>query len=120
MIDRVRSLYLRDEKKYDKWGAQGKILAAQDVFRREGIVMGREKIEKFVNIAFPRTFSCQKVPGERDPVPSPAVLESHRASISRLFREHGLPPASIEQLALEETAERFCLDSRFLRSYLKK
>ncbi len=58
MIERVRSLYLRNEQKYDRWGAQGKVLAAMEVFRLEGIVMGREKLEKYVNLAFPRTFSC--------------------------------------------------------------
>jgi hypothetical protein len=119
MIERVRSLYLRDEKKYDKWGAQGKLLAALEVFRREGVSMDPEKLEKFVNLAFPRTFSCQRVPDRRDEVPPPEFLELYRKSIHDLFLSQGVPPSKCLSMALEETAERFCLDVDFMRSYLK-
>ncbi len=119
MIDRFRSLYLRDERKYDKWGAQGKTLAALEVLRREGIDMDPEKIQKLVNLAFPRTFSCQRMPGPSEPLPPAHFLEACRASLTELFVNHGLPPARIEKMVLEETAERFCLDVEFLRSYLK-
>jgi hypothetical protein len=119
MIERVRSVYLRDEWKYDKWGAQGKILAVQEVLRREGVVMERGKLEKYTNMAFPRTFSCQHIPEKPDEIPEPSLLREARASIVRLFRAHQLSPARAESLALEETAERFCLDSKFLAAYLK-
>jgi len=104
--------------KYDKWGAQGKMLAVLEVFRREGIVMERGKLEKFVNLAFPRTFSCQRVPGKQQTLPPPRVLEEYRASMVELFREFKIPVSRVERMALEETAERFCLDPGFLNSYL--
>jgi len=119
MIDRVRSLYLRNEKKYDKWGAQGKLLATLEVFRKEGVVMDAEKLQKFVNLAFPRTFSCQRVPGGSDSTPSRKLLNAYLESLNLLFADQGVPPAQIERMALEETAERFCLDAEFLKAYLK-
>ena len=119
MIERVRSLYLRNEQKYDRWGAQGKILAALEVFRSEGIVMGPEKLERYVNLAFPRTFSCQRTPSPGEKLPSPKTMDACRGSLFRLFTESGLPPSRAGKLALEETAEIFCLDVEFLKSYLK-
>ena len=119
MIREIRSLYLRDELKYDRWGAQGKLLATMEVLRKEGVVMEREKILRLVNMAFPRTFSCQRKPSEGEVLPDRRSLEACLEGVRALFEYHRLPTERIRDLALEETAERFCLDPAFLSRYLE-
>ena len=119
MIEKVRSHYLRDELKYDRWGAQGKLLVTVEVFRREGVVMDGEKLLRFVNLAFPRTFSCQRKPVEGEALPSRETLHACRNNLLKLFDYYDLPADRVSRLVMEETAERFCLDTAFLTKYLK-
>jgi hypothetical protein len=118
MLTRIRSAYLRDEVKYDRWGALGKVLATVEVLRDAGVGTEGVKLDKIVNAAFPRTFSCQRVPGPDEPLPEREELRRDVASMARLLCEWGIAPAKAESLATEEIGERRCLDSGFLREYL--
>jgi hypothetical protein len=119
MLTRIRSAYLRDEEKYDRWGALGKVLVTIEVLREAGVAADCVKLEKVVNAAFPRTFSCQRVPGRGEPLPQREELCREIASMARLMVEWGITSARAEFLATEEVGERRCLDAGFLREYLK-
>jgi hypothetical protein len=119
MLTRIRSAYLRDEIKYDRWGALGKVLATLEVLRDEGVGTDCVNLEKVVNAAFPRTFPCQRVPGPDEALPDRDELRREVASMARLLGEWGIAPAKAEALAMEEIGERRCLDAGFLREYLK-
>lgn len=119
LITKVRSLYLRYERKYDRWGAQGKILAAMEVFRDEGVEMDEEQLLAFVNEAFPRTFVRGRQRAEAGGLPPRALLRSTREDIRELLARHGLRDDRLDRTALEETAERFGLDPEFLKGYLE-
>ena len=120
VIAKVRSAYLRDESKYDRWGAQGKILATLEVFRREGVRMEGKRLERYVNIAFPRTFSCQRTPAPGEALPAPDDLRAEHALMAELLHEQGVHPEKAARLAMEEIGERRCLDVLFLRRYLTR
>ena len=119
LITKVRSGYLRDEDRYDRWGALGKVLATLEVFRREGVEMDPKKLEAYVNAAFPRTFSCQRTPGAGVILPSREEVRAEHASMVELLSSWGVPEAKVGSLALDEIGERRCLDPRFLRDYMK-
>jgi hypothetical protein len=119
MLTRIRSAYLRNEMKYDRWGAQGKILAVLEILRAEGIDAEGLKLEKLVNAAFPRTFSCQCQPGPGDMLPQREEVRREVLAMAVLLEEWGIDPSKAEFLAVEEIGERRCLDAAFLREYLK-
>jgi hypothetical protein len=119
MLTRIQGVYLRDEQKYDRWGALGKILATLEVLQAAGVGAGSVNLEKVVNAAFPRTFSCQRVPGRDETPPEREGLREEVASVTRLLGEWGITAARAESLAIEEVGERRCLDAGFLREYLK-
>jgi hypothetical protein len=119
MLTRIQGVYLRDEQKYDRWGALGKVLATLEVLRAAGVGAGSVNLEKVVNAAFPRTFSCQRVPGSDETLPPPELLRREVASMAGLLRDWGIAPLRAESLAIEEVGERRCLDAGFLREYLK-
>jgi hypothetical protein len=119
MLTRIQGAYLRDEQKYDRWGALGKLLATIEVLNAAGVPTEGVNLEKVVNAAFPRTFSCGKVPVSQEPLPEREVLRQEVASMARLFGDWGIAPAKAKSLAIEEVGERRCLDAGFLREYLK-
>ena len=119
LIAKVRSAYLRDEARYDRWGGLGKVLVTLEVFRREGVEMEVKKLGTYINAAFPRTFSCQRTPGAGETLPSREEIRAEHASMVELFGAWGVTEEKVGSLALDEIGERRCLDPRFLREYLK-
>ena len=119
MIRQVRSLYLRDEQRFDRWGALGKVLATLEAFRLEGVRLDPGKLHAYVNLAFPRTFSCQRTPAPGEHLPSREVIRAERDSLVELLTESGVPGERVGSVALEELGERRCLDPGFIREYLK-
>lgn len=81
--------------------------------------MDRSRLEKYVNVAFPRTFTCQRLPGPGDPVPPAAALLAERDAIEEGLLREGVEGGKARALATEEVAERRCLDAGFLADYLK-
>jgi hypothetical protein len=119
MLTRIQGAYLRNEKKYDRWGGLGKLLVTLEVLNAAGVPAESVDLEKVVNAAFPRTFSCGRVPGIQEQRPEREVLRQEVASMAQLFGDWGIEPARAMLLAIEEVGERRCLDAGFLKEYLK-
>ncbi len=103
---RAWSKYIRNETKFDKWGALGKLLLVEEVLAEEsaGPVGGHDRI---ANSIFPRTFYC-----ERRRAVDPPLANALRRYFSRLMTElseGGLSDDTLASTAAEETAEKFCL-----------
>lgn len=112
LVRKILSRYLQNEAHYDRWGAQGKLIVALEVFRDEGISVGAGIMEKLVNSVFPRTFL---------PVRKTTINSSLLPSVVRYYREktfefsrHSIDPGT----AIEETATRFNITSTTVREIL--
>jgi len=99
LIRQLQSRYLQNEARYDKWGAQGKLLLVQDVLHTDSSIA----LEPLINAAFPRTFSCQR---NMQPL-SHELVQEYYAWAKDLLGEY-LDPVKTERIAMEETAEKFC------------
>lgn len=107
---KVIGIYLRDEVRYDKWGALGKILLIEEALKDEtfaGMKVDQSRYAQLANAIFPRTFSCStpRIP------PSEEIQEikSYMHEISYLFQREGMASGVAERLAWEETREKFCI-----------
>jgi len=112
LIRKVWSKYLRDEQRFDKWGAMGKVLVLQEVLEEEGLVpqAGIEApvdYEILVNEVFPRTFSCEKAK-HASRASAKSISKHFRKLRSSLFSS-GLVGSVLHATCLEETAEKFCV-----------
>ena len=61
LVQKVFSRYLNNERKYDAWGAQGKLLVLMEILTEEGFDLKQlsrigVQFHKLVNLVFPRTF----------------------------------------------------------------
>lgn len=81
--------------------------------------MEGKKLERYVNIAFPRTFSCQRMPAPGEALPPPGELRAEHSAFAGLLRAEGIPPEKARALAMDEIGERKCLDPAFLRKYIE-
>ena len=112
LIRKIWSKYLQDERRYDKWGALGKILVVREILEGEGLALQADgdrsfDYEKLVNEIFPRTFSCQNAAKN-----TPADAESISAYFRRLrisLFSSGLVGRVLHSTCIEETAEKFCI-----------
>jgi hypothetical protein len=106
LVRKILSRYLQNEARYDRWGAQGKLIVATEVFREEGLSVGTGILEKLVNSIFPRTF----LPFPKTtihPVLLPSVVRYYREKSFEFSRE-AIDPG----IAIEETATRFNITSK--------
>lgn len=114
----MQSAYIRDERKYDKWGAQGKLLVIQEALLHIGITLPPERLEQIANIAFPRTFSCR----QRESTPEENIpyeqITAYYTYVKELFEMHDVDETKLESLVLEETAEKFCLREDQIEAYV--
>ena len=112
LIRRIWGRYLQDVSKYDKWGALGKILLIEEVLREEGptSTKGPEdpgEYEVLANELFPRTFYCERPVSAR---PGLGVLvKKYFSDMKARLLEGGVDRSRVRAVALEETAEHFCL-----------
>lgn len=61
LVQKIWGRYLHNERKYDAWGAQGKLLVLREILSEEGFDIQQlasigVKFQKLVNLVFPRTF----------------------------------------------------------------
>jgi hypothetical protein len=117
IIRKIQSTYLRNELRYDKWGAQGKLLVAEEVLAREGMVATHRRVQNLVKIAFPRTFSCQHARTAAEHLPDRKEVILYFKEIRTMFNLQGMNAHLVELLALEETAERFCITVDVVSEY---
>jgi hypothetical protein len=119
LITKIRGSYLRNELRYDKWGAQGKLLVAKEVLAGEGVHLSFPQLRWLVNSAFPRTFACCR-PAPADPAPVDCrSVASYFMTMRSMFFAHGMGPRKSEGSAIEETAEKFCLSPGQVTSWLR-
>ena len=104
MIQKLQGRYLRDEWRYDKYGAQGKILLLQEILQEQNLASQGLSLEQIINTAFPRTFSCKKQHGDIEMGSIRHAYIDTRDSF--LLQEMDLTTAN--RVAIEEVAERFC------------
>ncbi len=102
LSDKAWAVYLRNEQKYDKWGAQGKILLMQEL---AGTI--QQDFHKTINKIFPRTFYCERN-RPIDKRVARAIIRYYNNQLSNLA-EYGLSGKVLRSTALEETAEKFCI-----------
>lgn len=114
LVRKILSRYLQNEGRYDRWGSQGKLIVALEVFREEGLFVRNGFLEKLVNSVFPRTF-LPEPKTTINPVLVPWVENYYREK-SLEFWSQNIDPG----LALEETATRFHLTADTVRDILEK
>jgi len=114
IVRKIQSCYLRQEQRFDKWGAQGKLLAAREVLLQEQRTIPRSALAGLVNAAFPRTFSCRH--RDSEPLPDQGAIALYFSDVRRALSREELAETDTECLALEETAERFCLSVEIVRA----
>lgn len=116
-IVKVWGEYLRDEERFDRWGGLGKVLVTVETLGREGLALLPPALDRFVNEAFPRTFSSP-LPGEPGKgADLPTVRREYRTMLDLLAR-FGVPAGRVEALALEEAGERSGLGQAAVRDLL--
>jgi hypothetical protein len=105
---RMYGKYLRNEWKYDKFGAQGKLILLLEVLYEDGIDLAAgNDCQKLINEVFPRTFYCEQK-REIDPPLKNTILKYFK-KLEREFTEQGLPENVVQYICVFETAEKFCL-----------
>lgn len=100
--------YIRDEWKYDKFGAQGKFMLLGEILLENGITLQPAmQHQKLINRVFPRTFYCLHERAITGPLAG-TVMKYYRL-LEREFGEQALSASVVERICLSETAEKFCL-----------
>ena len=106
--------YLRDEARYDKWGAQGKVLLLLEVLSEERFPIEGLPVDHIVNSFFPRTFYCERQSADLDGTNITTCYDD----VYALLIQNEVRVERASQVALEETAERFCTTIDRIRSLL--
>lgn len=110
LIKKIQGRYLRGAEKYDRWGAQGKLLVILEVLSEEGFdtrAMQKSGVEfpKLVNFVFPRSFAPKQCLSISKPI---ADLVSHYfIDVEGQLSSSHVVDMNIEWAALEETSSRF-------------
>lgn len=115
IIRALQSRYLRDERKYDKWGAIGKFLIVHEVLLKYNISGLELKFEDLINAAFPRTFHCNTT-NEQLNMESVRAYHTH---IRESLASQEMEPAIAERVALDESAEKFCTTVKHITELLE-
>lgn len=122
VIRKIWGKYLHDERRFDKWGGQGKILAIVEVMREEGIDTESNSLagidyQEIANGLFPRTFYCEQ---------PRSINRSNEKAIARYFEnleetlsESGLTGIALDSTCAEETAEKFCISTEDVRAIIQ-
>ncbi len=78
LVRRIVGRYLRDDRRYDRWGTLGKMMVVREVLDEERLTFTWGETEALVNRVFPRTFI---------PEPSPAVASGQVPLVTAYFEE---------------------------------
>ncbi len=112
LVRAIRSRYLRDEERYDAWGAQGKVLAIHETLTAEGYDI-REmtddgvEFQRLANIVFPRAFEVRRLRHVPPSIRNAIVIYYH--DLRQALHVQNLGQTYALSLALRETALRFGL-----------
>jgi hypothetical protein len=112
IIRKMQGEYLRFERKYDKWGAMGKVLVVQELIRGGSIAsMSYDEIRRYIYAAFPREFPCTKKKRE----PDDKSIIDYYSSIKDALVQQEMEEQKVQSVAVEETAESFCIETERIR-----
>lgn len=105
---RMWSKYLANDWKYDKFGAQGKVMLFQEVISEAGMTLQIGKdFQQMINEIFPRTFYCLHPRVIHTPL-AKTILKYFR-TLEHEFSQQGLPDNVTQHICETETSEKFCL-----------
>ena len=113
LVQKIWGRYLHNERKYDTWGAQGKLLVLREILSEEGFDIKQlasigVKFQKLVNLVFPRTFFSNHK-REHFPEISKDITEYYNEVLFHLSLQ-GMEESKLESVALEETSSKFAMD----------
>jgi hypothetical protein len=122
LIQKIWGRYLHDERKYDAWGGQGKLLVLQEILTEEGfniqqLVRLGVQFQKLVNLVFPRTFFSSQTRVSSLNI-TEIVLEYYRNVKLELSLQE-IDEQKVESLAIEETASKFDISIEQVRIIVK-
>ncbi len=112
LVRMIRSRYLRDERRYDAWGAQGKVLAIYETLQAEGYDLSQMTdkgvaIQRLANLVFPRCFDTDQLQHLPPSIRESIVAYYHELRCSLTAQQ--LLDDQADFTALRETAARFGL-----------
>jgi hypothetical protein len=121
LVQKIFSRYLHNERKYDAWGAQGKVLVLREILAEEGfdipqLVSIGVQFQKLVNLVFPRTFFSHHKK-ENFPNINQDVVEYYREVKFQLTLQ-GIEEFKLEHITIEETSSKFGIDAEQLKDIL--
>jgi hypothetical protein len=122
LVQKIFSRYLHNDRKYDAWGAQGKLLVLREILAEEGfdiqqLVRIGVQFQKLVNLVFPRTFfSHHKT--ENLPDITQDVNEYYREVKFQLSLQ-GMEELLLESIAIEETSSKYGIDTGQVKEILE-
>jgi len=105
----MQGRYLRFPRHYDKWGVLGKVLLVQELVQEGELPsLTFDQMRILINTAFPRELACTRQEKE---IPR-AALMGYYSSVRDALILQEMKGEKAERVALQETAERYCLDPR--------
>ncbi len=122
LVQKIWGRYLHNERKYDAWGAQGKLLVLSEILSEEGFDIQQlfsigVKFQKLVNLVFPRTFFLRHK-AERLTGIAQDVIDYYREVKLQLSLQ-GMEDTVLESVAVEETASRFDMSEEEVRKFVQ-
>lgn len=121
LVRKMFSRYLNNERKYDAWGAQGKLLVLMEILAEEGFDPKQlagigVQFQKLVNIVFPRTFFSYNKK-EHFPDAAEEVSEYYKEVLFQLSLQ-GVNESMLIPMAVEECSSRFAIDPEHVKEIL--
>ena len=111
--------YLQNERKYDLFGAQGKMALLQEVLNDSGIVLeSGMDVQQIINRIFPRTFFCERKRMITERHGNAVLRHFHR--LYEVYANQGLSTDIVEYICLSETAEKFCLPASDVKNAARR
>ena len=122
LIRKIWGRYLQNEWKYDKYGAIGKILLIEEVLNENGSFQRLERgspaaYQSFINEIFPRTFYCERPRTLRPALTG--MVSNYFDGLTMELKAGGVNEDVLHSVALEETAEHFCLPLRVVEKIVR-
>ena len=122
LVQKIWGRYLHNERKYDRWGAQGKLLVLSEILSEEGFDIQQLfsisiQFQKLVNLVFPRTFFSHHK-AERITGIAQDVIDYYREVKLQLSLQ-GMEETVLESVAVEETASKFDMSEEEIGKFVE-
>jgi hypothetical protein len=122
LVQKIWGRYLHNERKYDRWGAQGKLLVLSEILSEEGFDIQQLfsisiQFQKLVNLVFPRTFFSRHK-AERLIDIAQDVIDYYKEVKLQLSLQ-GMEGTVLESVAVEETASKFDMSEEEIGKFVE-